>query len=134
MFTCLEMVCAISCIWLMICKNDTWLRANYVLIFCGVIICFAFDSGWISKFLGCKISRLFSSIQFEFFIMHQAIILVFTWKLQSVIGSTIITNIILFVVILACAVLYKKYLGDSFSKLLYISFQRILQKIWKWRW
>lgn len=121
LFSVLEVSMFFSVAYLIYFYNLYWYRAMYVGIFCLTIMLFAFDNGIISKFLNLKIFKLFSQIQFEFYILHQAMIIclenffnkyMLDWKLK---------NICMFISIMTAATLYKIFLSrkcfDSLKKI-----------------
>lgn len=105
--------------------NGEWLRAYYVLFVAIVVIVFSFDKGVCSKALSTMPLKCMSRIQFEFYILHQAMIKCFGELFGRVFQNINIANIAMFIAILMTSLLYKRYLEESSSYL----FRRIVNKL-----
>ena len=71
LFTLLEAGALCLTTMLLIAKQYVWLRAQFLLPFCLLVLVFAFDGGLISKLFALKPVQFFSSLQLEVFIIHQ---------------------------------------------------------------
>ena len=96
--------------------HSSWNYALFVLLGAGVIFVFAFDRGLLSRFLSLKPFRWFSKIQLEFYLFHQALLLC----LDAVLGDRIpdwrLMAPLSFLLILSCAVAYKRWLEKPLSR------------------
>ena len=68
--------------------------------------------------LSMKIFKRFGKIQFEFFILHQAIIVIFNNYHPRRISGWVMISMVEFVVILFCSTLYRMCLEQRLSKAL----------------
>lgn len=105
--TLLELLGLASIVVLSFRKNETWGRSKFVLMFCVFLVIFALDAGIISKFFSLKPFRMFSSIQFEFYILHQAVIISFTDFYLNIFQTVGKVTAVTFVTIISFACLYK---------------------------
>ncbi len=96
-------------IWVIIKKNEVWIRAYYIPFVCFLVIVFAGDYGWISRLLGFKLFILFSSIQLEFFVLHQAVIHFYNRciNVPPIIGKKT-SAVILFITCVIMAISYRR--------------------------
>lgn len=69
--TLLEVSSLVMIVVILIQMEGQWIRAAYVIPFCILILCFAFDNGLISKFLGIKPIQKLSKYQLEIYMFHQ---------------------------------------------------------------
>ena len=92
------------------------MRAEFVIIFCIMIVVYSWDMGVISNVLSTYIFKLFERIEFEFFLLHQAIIKVvdhfsilanYGWKYQSIVS---------FVLVLITCYVWKRFFSDITKK------------------
>ena len=125
LFSIYEILIMLAIIISSVSRNRLWLRADFVFIFCLFVFIFSFNEGIVSRLFSARIFVMFSKIQFEFYILHQAVIqcmrndygkLFMDWKMQS---------IALFVTIIVVSLVYKKYISHTFSKWVAAAFNRI---------
>lgn len=114
-FTVVEIAVLGLTVLLAIKKNQSWLRAEFVALFCLVVFVFSFDGGLCSKFLGSKPFLFLSSIQFEFYILHQAIIKSLGYPVALLLKSWQFESIVLGAIILILAWLYNRFLSKKMS-------------------
>ena len=112
----LEIAALAGALWATIHFNGIWRRFGFLLPYSALLFVFAFDRGLLSRILSCKAAKWFSEIQFEFFILHEAIISCFAPPLKRVIPKWSV-GAVLFLITLVLAMLYKKYLRKSLSSL-----------------
>lgn len=117
-FSFLEAGAILSLIYAIYRYDGQWYRALYVLLFCPVIILFAFDRGIVSSFLSLKPFKWFSHIQFEFYILHQAFIICLVEIYSSYIPDWKWMNFCMFITIMVAAIFYKRVLSTRCSKFL----------------
>ena len=92
-----------------------WIRGYFVLNACVLVFIYALNSGILSRILNLKIFTLFESIQMEFYILHQAVIKVFAHMLSVFIQSVFMQSIVLFVITVLLAIIYKRFFRKKFS-------------------
>lgn len=124
-FSILEIVASFTAIYLMIIKDKSWMRFAFVLLSAVIVFVFAFDSGLLSKLLSLKFVKIISVVQFEFYLLHQALIKTLYAPLAMLTGDRIHTKILLFGIILLLAWIYHWLLQKRLSALL----QKLLKKI-----
>lgn len=103
--------------WLAIQYNGVWQRSFYMLPFCALVFVYAFDGGFMSKLLASAPFKWLTSIQFEFFILHQAVIKCLAEPLWQYTQNLWILNVLLLVIIVLLALVYKHLLGKRLSLL-----------------
>ena len=123
LFSLLEVVMILSVVYLTYHYNGLWYRASYVLLFSLAIVLFAFDKGIVSKCLSIRPFKWFSYIQFEFYILHQALIICVVGVYSTYMPDWKLMNLCMFSTITIVAIFYKKFLSRSCSKFL----QKILE-------
>lgn len=69
--TLLEISSLVMIVVILIQMEGRWLRAAYVIPFCILIACFAFDGGLISKLFAVKPIQWLSNFQLEIYMLHQ---------------------------------------------------------------
>ena len=98
--------------------NGHWLRAWFVLIAAVVLFVFSFDKGICSKALVAVTPlRWLSGIQFEFFLLHQAIMKCFRKPFSILFQNLYIANIAMFMAVIVASLLYKRLLEKRCSYL-----------------
>lgn len=102
--------------------NNHLIRAIFILCMCPVILVFAVGKGVVSKMLSNKVMIKFSEIQFEFFIIHQAMIKIFAKYVLM--ENIIFYNIACFGAILVCSYLYHKYIGYKLKNVMMCVFEK----------
>lgn len=110
-----ELLTMVITVFFVIQEQGKWLRGTFVILFCAFVFIFAFNSGLISKIFSLKIFKLFGKIQFEFFIFHQALIVCITGVCSSFIFDWRILNLIIFVSIILCSIIYKIFFENRLS-------------------
>lgn len=118
LFSILEIGVILNIIYLIYRYNGQWYRAEYVILFCLVVILFAFDKGILSKFLSIKPFKWFSRFQFEFYILHQAIIICLVQIYSLYMPDWRVMNFCMFITIMVIAILYKEIFSTKCSKIL----------------
>ena len=122
LYSILEAAIFLLCTVLIFTMENIFLKVWFVLIFCVLIFVFSFDYGYISKFFGNKVFKFLSSVQFEFFMIHQVIINItknyFEFYSTENLWLSILYNVILFFVVIMLSVLYKKYISVYILKFL----------------
>lgn len=112
----IEIIITLITLALVVIKEEYWMRAEFVGVFCIMILVYSWDMGIISNILSTYIFKLFESIEFEFFILHQAIIKVvdhfsivanYGWKYQSIVS---------FVLVLITCYVWKRFFSDITKK------------------
>jgi hypothetical protein len=101
-------------IFLLISKNNSWYKFEYILCFCPFFLLFAFDKGVCSKFLSTKPFVWFSSIQFEFFLLHIVII----YFVEDIISNWVISSTVIFALVLLAAYVYHRFLNDTLESIM----------------
>lgn len=92
-----------------------WYRSVFVLLFCFFILIFSFDRGAISMLLGFRPFKWFSSIQFEFYILHVALIIGLSDLYANIMPDWRIMNAVMFLTILFIALIYNKFFSVLFT-------------------
>ena len=131
-FTLIEVLAVMGYLYVAINKQNEWIRGYYVVIACVLMLIFAFDKGVISRIFAIKPLMWFSSIQFEFFIFHQTIIYIYNHYYREVFTSYYSAGVVLFIITIIIAVIYKLLLSKHLSKLLMFmvnQFKAIWRKI-----
>lgn len=109
-------------IYLIIYKDGVWLRGQFVALMCLAVFIFSFDKGFVSKLLSNKLLRVFSGIQFEFFILHQAVIKCLDNIYSKYISEPLLRSMVIFLIILLFATIYhyilKKHISGKLGKVL----------------
>ena len=112
----IEIIITLITLALVVVKEGHWMRAEFVIIFCIMIVVYSWDMGVISNVLSTYIFKLFERIEFEFFLLHQAIIKVvdhfsilanYGWKYQSIVS---------FVLVLITCYVWKRFFSDITKK------------------
>lgn len=127
-FSLLEIVGILATIFLMVNKEGIWYRAEFVLVFCVLILIFSFDFGLLSKILGLYPFRLFANIQFEFYILHQAIIKFLTRYLTSLFRTSVTQAIAAFCIVVILSEIYRFWIKDKAERCM----RGILHRFWVW--
>lgn len=125
-FSLLELLAMGGMLFSLIHYQKVWNRAGFVLMFCGFILVMAFNNGIISKLLYTYPFKLFSKIQLEFFILHQAVLFSFTRLLT---GTYIFKGVVSFFIVVVLAALYKYFLADWCTEKLRYGLNRLLEKL-----
>ena len=112
----IELFVTLLYIFLIFKMEGKWIRGYFVLVACILVFVYTFNSGIISRILNIKIFSLFENIQMEFYILHQAIIIVFTSLLSIVIKSVFIQSVILFFITVLFALIYNRFLKDKLTR------------------
>ena len=113
-FTFIEiMSCAVISSLAIIYKE--WYRSVFVLLFCIFILIFSFDKGAVSMLLGFRPFKWFSSIQFEFYILHVALIMGLSGLYSDIMPDWRIMNAVMFLTILFTALIYNRFLAALFT-------------------
>lgn len=110
----IEIAALAGALWATIHYNGIWRRSGFLLPYSALLFVFAFDRGLLSRLLSWKAVKRFSEIQFEFFILHQAIITCLAPPLKRVIPKWSV-GAVLFLITVILAMLYKKYLSKALS-------------------
>lgn len=110
-----EIISLALLIYLVICNNGIWLRGQYVILMCITVFVFSFDKGIISKFLSNRIFKWFSNIQFEFFILHQAVIKSCDSVYSMYILEPLLRNSVTFLTVILYAIIYRMILKKRLS-------------------
>ena len=90
-------------------------RTYSAFFFSLLVFVFSFDKGLISMFLALKPFKWFASIQFEFYIFHQALIVTLGGVLSIILPDWRIMNAVLFIIIVFVAVIYKRVCSDTLT-------------------
>lgn len=106
-YSIMETIIVFLYVYLVIMKNTEWIRGYFVILACIMIFILSSDEGIVSKILSFKPLVLFSSIQLQFFILHQPIIKVYNTFFYKQNYSTNVVVIVLFFVVLLLAIIYK---------------------------
>ena len=122
----LELVSLGGIIWLAIQTDGTWQRAFYLLPFCALVFVYAFDGGFLSRLLASAPFKWLSSIQFEFFILHQAVIKCLAEPLWQYCRNLWILNALLLAIIIIPALVYKHILSRKLSRLFAGGFNAVM--------
>lgn len=117
-FTAIEIAVLSLVVLLSLKKNQIWLRAEFVILFCLVVFIFAFDGGLCSKIFGSKPFLFLSSIQFEFYILHQAVIKMLGRPIARLLHSWQFESVALAAIILILALLYNRFLSKKCTRLM----------------
>ena len=112
-FSAFEIVTVFMYLYCMLTFNSDWLRGYYVLAVSVLILIMSFNWGGVCQVLSIKPLQLFSSIQLEFFIIHQVIVRFFQVCLPNAITSPLLLTILLFFVTLSLSVIYKKHIENK---------------------
>lgn len=108
--------------------NGVLPRAVFVVLSCLLVFVFAFEGGYIAKFLSIKPFIWFSSIQLEFFLIHQVVMKPFNEHFfpahHTYIGAMITISLSFILTILA-ACIYKKFLRNKLTDVM----KRLLNRI-----
>lgn len=126
-FTCLEVFSLIGLICAMVFIFHS--RAFFVILMCLIVSIFAFDGGIVSKAFSYQPITFLSNIQFEFFILHYATLVVceaIWFKILNLSNVYVSSAIILFVLIGVCY-LYKRFVSKHVEK----AFKKALNKLFK---
>ncbi len=78
-FSFIEICAGIIVVFLCVKYDEIWPRWLFTLIMCLVVFFFAFNKGIVSRIISTKLCSLFNRIQFEFYMIHQ-IVIVFIGK------------------------------------------------------
>lgn len=113
----LELAALGGMIWLAIRTEGVWQRSFYLLPFCVLVFVYAFDGGLMSRLLASAPFKWLSSIQFEFFILHQAVIKCLADPLWYRFRNLWILNVLLIAIIIVLALVYKHLLSRKLSRL-----------------
>ena len=114
-FSVLEIFSILAVIYLSVAKNEVWGRSVFALMFCAFVFVFAFDAGVLSKLFAIKPFQMFSSIQFEFYMLHQAVLLSLTPLYEEMVSSRKIVAVMTLASMFALSILYK-WAFDTVSK------------------
>ena len=125
LFTVLEVVVIALYVICIVLKNATWIRGYFVLTACALIFIFAFNRGCVCKLLSAKPFSWFSSIQLNFFILHQAVIHFFARCFPNAINSPLLLTIIQFLVVARMSIFYQKVIEKKASKGLELLYTRV---------
>ena len=112
--------------WLAMRYNGIWQRSFYLLPFCVLVFVYAFDRGLISKLLASAPFKCLSSIQFEFYILHQAVIKCLVGPIRRYTDNLLLLNILLLLTIVLLALAYKYLLGKKLSLLFTRAFNAVM--------
>lgn len=94
-----EIIITLLTLALIVIKEGHWMRVEFVCLFCIIVLVYSWNMGVISNVLSTYIFKLFERIEFEFFILHQAIIKIvehfsiltnYGWKYQSIVSFVLI--------------------------------------------
>ena len=121
----IEIITIAVYVFLIFNKNDKWIRGYFVIAAAFLVFVFAIGEGFISKLFSLKPFMMFASIQMEFYILHQVIIRVLNPKVACISTNPAIQTVVLFLVILILATIYKKYLSIKLSTFV----EKILNKL-----
>ena len=127
LFSLIEILVLCGVVYMMVFHPNLW-RSVFVLVFCPPVFVFSLNEGIISKVLSLKPFQWFSSIQLEFFILHQAFIKLFEELYSFGIGNMWIRLAVLFLVILITSAAYHVLLTDRLAKLMESAVSRITIK------
>lgn len=120
-----EIIITLITLVLVVIQEGHWMRAEFVCVFCIMIVVYSWDMGIISNVLSTYIFKFFEHIEFEFFILHQAIIKVvnhysilanYGWKYQSIVSFLL--------VLIACYV-WKHFFSDITRKWMDITLNKM---------
>ena len=111
LFTFLEIAVTTLVIFFLITHLNSY-RTYSAILFSLLVFVFSFDRGLLSRFLSLKPFAWFSSIQFEFYIFHQALIVVLGGILSTILPDWRIMNAVLFLIVVFVAVFYKRVFSD----------------------
>lgn len=113
----IELATICTLIFTTITFNEKWPRACFVLLAAILLYVYAFDRGICSKAMAVTPLRWMSSIQFEFYILHQAMIRCFGKLFSTVFQNIYISNVAMFVSIIVASLLYKRLWEEKCSNL-----------------
>lgn len=122
-FTILETFAISALTYLLISKNSTWYRFEYILLFVPFLLIFACNRGMISHILGSRPFRWFSKIQYEFFMLHLICIYYSTYFIHA---EWLPVSVVAFLLTLGCAYYYRYFLRDVFEKLMKTVYWKVL--------
>lgn len=86
-----------------------WMRGTFALLACIPVMILAFDTGIVSKIMGCKPFLWFGVIQFEFYILHQSVINLTQKYVQPYVENNWVRAVIAFVMIGVLAYFYQTF-------------------------
>lgn len=107
LFSLLEIAMIGMCIYFCFFQNYIWLRADFVLLFCFVVLIFSFDLGIISKFFSLSFWKILGAIQFEFYIIHQLVIMHFYSFFDSQFSSQYFSALSVLLLVILISFIYK---------------------------
>ena len=113
----IELVTICTLIFTTISFNERWPRAYFVLLAAIVLFVYAFDGGGCSRVMAITPLKWMSDIQFEFYILHQAMIKCFVELFSIVFHNIYIANAAVFIAIIVASLLYKRLLEEKCSNL-----------------
>lgn len=120
-----EIIITLITLALIVMKEGHWMRAEFVSVFCIMILVYSWDMRITSNVLSTYIFKLFERIEFEFFILHQAIIKVvdhfsilasYGWKYQSIVS---------FILVLITCYVWKRLFSDITRKWMDIILKKV---------
>lgn len=114
----IELSVTLLYIFLIFKMEGKWIRGYFVLAACILVFVYTFNSGIISRILNIKVFSLFENIQMEFYILHQAVIIVFTSIISIVIKSVFIQSVILFFITVIFAIIYNRIFKNKLTRLI----------------
>lgn len=123
-FLLMELIAAVIVAVALVAGKYVNIRGVYVLAFCVAVIVFSIDIGCFSRMLRVKPIMWFASIQFEFFIFHQAVIKTLGWWIDSYVYgcnfdkpqiyvALLIDNLFIFSAICILAIVYHKWMRQK---------------------
>ena len=104
-----------------------WLGGYYVLAACVLVLILSFQLGAVSRILSARPFSFFSSVQLEFFILHQAVFHFFQRCFPDSASNPVLFSALLFLLTTGLAFLYQKTLAKKATLLL----EKILFRIRK---
>ena len=114
----LEILAITAYIFSIITYDVIWIRGYYILAACILVLALSFNKGIVCRILSMKPFIWFSSIQLEFYILHQAIKHLFQRCFPNAISSPLLLSIIMFLITIGLAILYKKLMRRKATRVL----------------
>ncbi len=108
----------------MLVKPELW-RSIWVLFFCPVVFVFALNEGLFSRVLSIKPFQWFSKIQMEFYILHQVLIIMFSYMSFVGFNNAWINCAVILIFVLIFATAYHVLVADRLTRLMRGFFSRL---------
>lgn len=98
-------------------KQQTWLRAMFIPVFCLLVFVFAFDAGLVSRLFSMRPVQFFSSLQLEFFMLHQVMFRLIQRFYPTLYAYPKREFLVCFLLTTLFVLLYKRFVKKPFSAL-----------------